>query len=138
MSYTVISEMKQIAKDYGASLEVEEHSSGDYIDCVINKNNIDLYVVATRFNGDYLAYSLTSSHLPREVYPDNIKNADFTEKDRNKEILQNVELLLSGRKIFHSKPSFFNKKRGYITLSVDGLESKIFQKSNSMGLKIEV
>lgn len=37
----VITEMKQIAKDYGASLEVEEHSSGDYIDCIINKNNYE-------------------------------------------------------------------------------------------------
>ncbi|RYF28758.1 MAG: hypothetical protein EOO17_04135 [Chloroflexi bacterium] len=138
MPYNAELDIEELADKYNVEFSSEMHESKDYIECMVNKGGIDLDVVATRFGEDYFSYSLSSSHLPRELYPDTIKTAGFSEKNRNDEILQNLRKILSKQVKFYSKPSLLNKKRGYILLTVDGIETKIFQKSNSMDLDVAI
>lgn len=138
MSYSAISEIRKIAEAYEADLKVDEHESGDYKDCILTRDGVDLYIVVTRFRDDYLAYGLESSHLPRELYADSIQGVNFTELDRNKEILENVKLILSKRLLFYPKTSLLNKNRGYIVLEIDGVKTKLSQKRNSLGLEVKL
>lgn len=122
----------EIANEYSASLEVDEASDGSYVDCIIDHNDLDLSVTLTRFHDNIYAYSLESTILPRDLYPDEIKQTSITPEDRSDEIINNVRLLLSRGILFVRSPSIFNKDRGYITISVDGKANKIYYKDNSL------
>lgn len=122
----------EIANEYSASLEVDEARDGSYVDCIINHNGLDLSVTLTRFNDNFYAYSLESTILPRDLYPDEIKQASIAPEDRSEEIINNVRLLLSRSASFTKSPSILNKNRGYITIPVDGESNKIYFKNNSL------
>lgn len=128
MMNSVIPDIKKIAQKYSADLSVEESRDASYIDCVLQASDIDVYILATKFEEGYFAYGLESSFLPRELYPDSITRKEFSLADRNDEILRNVELILSKRVAFFPSPSILNKKRGYIVLDVDGIKTRIYQK----------
>jgi hypothetical protein len=129
----VAQKLQDIASKHGYECELTYDNDGSLIDAAINKGGLDLYVVIPRHEGEYYAYGLSSSGLPREIYPDNVR-AGVTKEQRSNEILQTVDKLL-GRKIrFTHKPGVFNRASGFIVLSIDGRETKIPLKNNYFGL----
>lgn len=127
--------LKKIATNFGWSCEISKHEDGSYIDFVIRKDDRDLFVIFPKHGGVYVAYDLTSSGLPREIYPDTPPDY-FSDKQRSTEVIINIESILSKSLQFYKAPGLFNKNKGYITLPIDGRIQKIFQKSNYFNLPI--
>jgi hypothetical protein len=129
-----IKKLRQIAHEFNCQLSIEAVQDDSYVDCVLQKDDIDLDVIFPRHNGEYYAYGIESTGLPREIYLDDPK--DFTEKDRSNEILETIEKILAKKIKFHEKPGIFNKEKGYIILPIDGKETKIPQKKNYFRLPV--
>lgn len=134
----IINEFKKIADEFGLKLEVDEHSDGSYVDVSLVGGVVDLDVIIPRHFGKYYAYDISSTSLPREFYFSPKEN-NFTpddEDERSREIIDNVRNLLGKKLQFHHAPGILNKKRGYITLPVDGKPTRLYQKYNAFGLPL--
>lgn len=128
-----ISVLKHLAGKYDCTIDINESADGVLVDVIIERDGIDLYVGIPKLEGRYVAHDITSSYLPREVYPD-VADGQHALNDRTKEILSVVECILAKKIEFHRHPSLFNKERGYIAMPVNGEERRAYQKRNYFGL----
>lgn len=126
--------LEAIASKYNTTIKLNESDDDAYIDCEISNNDMQLYVIFTRFGDRYYAYSLNSDIAPSELYLDLDSRKPSDLEKREDEIFHTIDLLLGKKIVFHRKPSFFNKQRGYIELTVDGKPLKLMQKGNLLKL----
>jgi len=135
MQSQVVDQLKDIAQKFRCQLELEATSDGSYIDGILTKEHIDLGVAIPKRNDTYFAYTLHSTVLPLEIYPDNISDG-FTEEARSQEVLGNIENILAKKVVFHKTPKLINKEAGFIILPVDGKPTKLHQKKNYFDLPL--
>ena len=134
----IITVLKDLALKHNLSVSFQEYEDGSLIDASITGGNIDIDITIPRHNEQYYAYSIESSSLPREFYF-NSKENGFTsneELQRSKEVLLNLQKILDKQLEFHSAPSLLNKNKGYIIMTLDGKETKVYQKYNAFGLPV--
>lgn len=129
----VISRLQYIAQECGATLELDTPEDKSYVDVLLRTSDIDIDVIAPKIHGEYLAYGIESTGLPREIYVSDTND----EIQRSEEILDNVEKLLKKQLTFHPKPSLLNKARGYIHLKIDSKDEKVYLKSNFFKLPVK-
>lgn len=122
----VINQLQHIAQECKASIELNIADDESYVDVSLRVKSIDIDVIATKIHGEYLAYGMESTGLPRELY----MLDDSDELLRSREIISNVEKLLKRQIPFHAAPGALNKSKGYVVLSIDGKSTKVPQKSN--------
>lgn len=129
----IVKHLQLVAQNYGFTVETEIPDDQSYIDIVMQKGNMDLDVIVPKIDGEYFAYGMESTGLPRELY-----SADPTDlSSRSREILANAEKLMSGQVYFYAAPSFLNQRKGFINLDIDGKTVRVPQAYNYFKLPLK-
>lgn len=130
-----ILQLRKFVEKLGYKFSEEDFTpGGKTVLCTINvEEDVSLYIIFLRVKDKYLAYGLNSEKLPRELYTDSTRH-DFSENERNNEIIANVEVLLNKSINFHTKNGLFGKTKGFIELPIDGEKRKVHMKSNYFNL----
>lgn len=130
----LVNQFHKLAEEHGATFETINSQDESYLDCSIVKDEIHIYITFTKFRGNFMAYSLNSDIAPSELYMETKDDSLDIRKKRNDNILNNVNLFLSGGLVYVKKPSFFDKERGYIDICVEENKLRIWQKENVWNL----
>lgn len=131
---TSIDYLEQLAKRINATVTFDGPDDSSYIDSKLSRDGIDVYIILTKFNNRFYAYSLNSNLATSGLYADMQSDKDEHLKARENEIFKNAESILRKEVVYHKTPSLFNRQRGYVELNIDGKPVKLFQKRNLLAL----
>lgn len=127
--------LKAIVENAGVAFEYEVDENLWYSNVTI-KAASDIHIWMNRDRPDEKLYCTTLSF--EGLWWDGKPNSENRFVLVNNEIIDIVRALLNKEMKFYPSPSWLNKKKGFVIVTIDSKKERIVQKSNVFGLPVEL